>query len=63
MEYAATLKRGKKLNKRFHNTPFRRLQTIVEYKANLEGIGVEYLTRRETKTLLRHAINAGMLPK
>ena len=41
-------KRSKKLNKHFHSLPFRKLQTIIEYKANLEGIEVEYLTERET---------------
>ena len=39
-------KKAKKLNKRFHSLPFRKLQTIVEYKANLEGIEVKYLTKK-----------------
>jgi len=42
-------KRSKRLNKRFHSLPFRKLQTIVEYKANLEGIEVKYLSRKETR--------------
>ena len=39
----------KELNRRFHSLPFRKLQTIIEYKANLEGIEVRYLTKEETK--------------
>ena len=42
-------KKSRKLNKRFHSLPFRKLQTIIEYKANLEGIEVKYLTKKETK--------------
>jgi IS605 OrfB family transposase len=42
-------KKSKKLNKRFHSLPFRKLQTIIEYKALLEGIEVEYLTKKETR--------------
>ncbi|MHA1506386.1 MAG: RNA-guided endonuclease InsQ/TnpB family protein [Candidatus Asgardarchaeia archaeon] len=41
-------KKSKRLNRRFHSLPFRKLQTIVEYKARLEGIEVKYLTKRET---------------
>jgi len=42
-------KKTKNLNRRFHSLPFRRLQTIIEYKALLEGIEVKYLTKKETK--------------
>jgi IS605 OrfB family transposase len=42
-------KKSKKLNKRFHSLPFRKLQTMIEYKANLEGIEVRYLTKKETR--------------
>jgi IS605 OrfB family transposase len=42
-------KKSKKLNKRFHSLPFRKLQTIIEYKALLEGIEVKYLTKKETR--------------
>jgi len=42
-------KKSKKLNKRFHSLPFRKLQTIIEYKALLEGIDVRYLSKKETK--------------
>jgi len=42
-------KKYKRLNRRFHSLPFRKLQTIIEYKANLEGIEVKYLTKKQTK--------------
>ena len=42
-------KKSKELNRRFHSLPFRKLQTIIEYKANLEGINVIYLTREQTR--------------
>jgi len=44
-----SFKKSKKLNKRFHSLPFRKLQAIIEYKANLEGIEVKYLTKKQTK--------------
>jgi hypothetical protein len=57
-------KRSKKMNRRLHSLPFRRLQTIIEYKALLEGIEVKYLTKKEAgDTRLEHAIGVGMLPK
>ncbi len=55
-------KKSKRLNRRFHSLPFRKLQTIIEYKANLEGIEVKYLTRKETKNTSKTCIDAGMLP-
>jgi putative transposase len=42
-------KKSKKLNRRFHSLPFRKLQIIIEYKALLEGIEVKYLTKKETR--------------
>jgi len=45
----SNFKKSKKLNKRFHSLPFRKLQTIIEYKALLEGIEVRYLTKKETR--------------
>ena len=42
-------KGSKRLNRRFHSLPFRKLQKIIEYKANLEGIEVRCLTRKETR--------------
>jgi IS605 OrfB family transposase len=43
-------KKSKKLNKRIHSLPFRKLQTVIEYKALLEGIEVRYLTREKRNT-------------
>jgi len=37
---------SRKLNKRFHSLPFRKLQTIIEYKALLEEIEVIYLEKK-----------------
>jgi IS605 OrfB family transposase len=42
-------KKSKKINRRLHSLPFRKLQTIIEYKALLEGIEVKYLTKKETR--------------
>ena len=41
-------KKSKRLNRRFHNLPSRKLQTTIKYKANLEGIEVRYLPKKET---------------
>jgi putative transposase len=41
--------KSKKLNRRFHSLPFRKLQTYIEYKALLEGIEVRYLTKKEVR--------------
>ena len=45
----SNFKKSKKLNKRFHLLPFKKLQTYIEYKALLEGIEVKYLTKKETR--------------
>ena len=45
----SNFKKSKKLSKRFHSLPFRKLQTYIEYKALLEGIEVRYLTKKETR--------------
>jgi len=37
-----------KLNKRLHTWSFRKLQTYIEYKANLEGIPVVYVNPKNT---------------
>jgi len=42
-------RKSKKLNKRFHSLPFRKLQTIIDYKAKLQGIDVQYLPKKETR--------------
>jgi len=52
-------KKTKKLNKRFHSLPFRKLQTIIEYKANLEGIEVKYLTKKEVKNTSKECHRCG----
>jgi len=43
-------KKSKKFNRRFHTLPFRKLQTIIEYKALHHRIEVKHLTRKETKS-------------
>ncbi|MGC8936105.1 MAG: RNA-guided endonuclease InsQ/TnpB family protein [Candidatus Methanomethylicaceae archaeon] len=48
-EWDPTELKSKRLNRRFHSLPFRGLQTIVEYKANLEGVEVRYLSKEEAK--------------
>jgi len=40
-----SFKKSRRLNKRFHSLPFRKLQAIVEYKALLEGIEVTYFPK------------------
>jgi len=42
------VKFSKRLNRRIHSTPYRKLQTIIEYKANLEGIEVRYIEAKGT---------------
>jgi len=54
-----SFKKSKKLNKRFHSLPFRKLQTIMEHKALLEGIDVRYLSKRETKNTSRTCHRCG----
>ena len=43
-------KKSKKINRRFHSLPFRKLQIYIEYKALLEGINVMYLSEKETRS-------------
>jgi len=52
-------KRSKELNRRFHSLPFRKLQTIIEYKALLEGIEVKYLSKKETKNTSKKCHKCG----
>jgi len=52
-------KSSKKLNRRFHSLPFRKLQIYVEYKANLEGIEVKHLTKKETKNTSKECHRCG----
>ncbi len=58
-EIRKSFKKSKKLNRRFHSLPFRKLQTYIEYKANLEGIEVKYLTRKETKNTSKECHRCG----
>jgi len=59
----SSFKKSKRLNKRFHSLPFRKLQTIVEYKALLEGIEVRYLTKKETMNTSRTCHRCGYIAK
>jgi len=52
-------KKSKNLNKRFHSLPFKKLQTIIEYKALLEGIEVKYLTKKETMNTSKECHRCG----
>jgi len=54
-----SFKRSKRLNRRFHSLPFRRLQRMIEYKALLEGIDVRYLTEKETRGTSRTCHRCG----
>jgi putative transposase len=49
MNIRKSFKGTKKLNKRFHSLPFRKLQTIIEYKALLERINIVYLPKKLVK--------------
>jgi hypothetical protein len=42
-------KKSKKLNRRFHSPPFRKLQAYIEYKVLPEGIEVRYLTKGDRR--------------
>jgi IS605 OrfB family transposase len=59
----SSFKKSKRLNKRFHSLPFRKLQTIIEYKALLEGIEVRYLTKKETRNTSRTCHRCGYVAK
>jgi len=52
-------KKSKRLNRRFHSLPFRKLQTYIEYKALLEGIKVKYLTEKETRNTSKECHRCG----
>jgi IS605 OrfB family transposase len=56
-------KKSKRLNKRFHSLPFRKLQTIIEYKALLEGINVQYLKKKETRGTSKTCHRCGHVAK
>jgi IS605 OrfB family transposase len=42
------VKFSKKINKRVHSMPYRKLQTYIEYKANLEGVEVRHVKAKNT---------------
>ena len=48
-EIRGGFKRSKRLNRRLHSLTFRKLQTIMEYRALLEGIEVKYLTKKRVR--------------
>jgi putative transposase len=52
-------KKSERLNRRFHSLSFRRLRLYVEYKENLEGIKVRYLTKKETRNTSRTCHRCG----
>ena len=56
-------KKAKNLNRRFHSLPFRKLQTYIEYKALLEGIGVMYLPEKETKNTSKTCHRCGYVTR
>ncbi|MCW4007372.1 MAG: RNA-guided endonuclease TnpB family protein [Candidatus Bathyarchaeota archaeon] len=47
-EIRRNFNKSKNLNRRFHSLPFRKLQTYLEYKANLKGIAVRYVEAKDT---------------
>ncbi|MFW6111293.1 MAG: zinc ribbon domain-containing protein [Thermoproteota archaeon] len=53
------MKWSKKMNRRVHSIPFRKYQEIVEYKANLKGIEVIYLTKKQTRNTTRECHRCG----
>jgi len=42
---------GKRMNRRLHTLPYRRLQSYIEYKAKLAGLPVVYVNPRGTSSL------------
>lgn len=42
---------GKRMNRRLHSLPYRKLQFYFEYKARLNGLSVEYVNPRRTSSL------------
>ncbi len=47
----ARIRRSKRMNRRLHSLPFRRLQFYVEYKARLVGLPVVYVDPKHSSTL------------
>ena len=42
---------GKRMNRRLHTLPYRRLQSYIEYKAKLAGLPAVYVNPRGTSSL------------
>lgn len=42
---------GKRMNRRLHSLPYRKLQFCIEYKAKLEGLPVKYVSPERTSIL------------
>ena len=42
---------GRKMNRRLHAIPFRKIQSCIEYKAKIEGLPVIYVDARSTSSL------------
>ncbi len=42
---------GKRMNRRLHGLPYRKLQSYIEYKARLNGLPVEYVDAKYTSSL------------
>jgi IS605 OrfB family transposase len=55
--------KGRKLNKRFHSLPFRKLQKYIEYKALLNGIPVYYLPKNLVKNTSKTCHRCGHVAK
>ncbi len=55
--------KGRKLNKRFHSLPFRKLQKYIEYKALLNGIQVYYLPKNLVKNSSKTCHRCGHVAK
>jgi len=50
---------SKKMNRRVCTTPYFKLQQYIEYKANLKGIQLKYLTKKETKNTTKECHRCG----
>jgi len=58
-----SFKKSKKINRCFHSLPFRKLQTYIDYKANIEGIETRYLTRKETRNTSKECHRCGYVTR
>ena len=44
---------SKRMNRRVHSMPYRKIQTYIEYKVNLQGVEVKYVKGKTSKTCNR----------